>query len=1792
MVDVAHKPPRPPTPPKENGQDTLRLPADQSNQGTISQHALLDTPNESPASSSDYFAGSARRMHKRVVFSPWTQFHKDAHAADNQAVLDAKLRPLPPSRECFALRKPILKASPSVHFLQPLVLDPDQGFAIMLQSVTGRLTHASRDLRLDTYKALLGCLAAHDNVPKKETLGAYLGGFLNLIRQDIVARQPATDTFDTELVTSALKILSAMVCTQGLVDAMPEDFCTFVAETAVSSLEHQEIPKIMVDHYMQLLGRQKFSENTINATRVNRLLNSLNGLEDRVKGNRVIGLKIMIYQRLLLQARSLMIGRVGQWLEFLIVCVSSSIRDIRTRAIAFGTDAALALGGTGTVSQTCLDLLNREHPSGARVVDSLGSRMHELLDDRDGAIHVPQIWSIVVLFLRSRHHQIERWEHFTNWFGIMQHSFNSSDAKVKRQANVAWNRLVSAISLDTSTGLSMIEMLRRPIAAQLERKSSDKHLKTAKQVARSSYCNLLYFAFRPQAPQEQLDLYWKRLDLFWDNFVVPVLAPKTPLTKSDHEFACQVLASVLSSPECRSWEHDRAHQVHLLIKPEELPCLDPKWVRLRAAKIMSLLERLLQHTNCPSLDDFRKSHFFIAWQSFAKALGEAASKDVHKVYVETMAAFAQITSMLNRHWHQREGTSEVFLRRLQVCSALIHEMLAQVGFRPFVEKRLFCDSAGVTFEAAESPSSRSSHSPRYLNTPIMYILGFFVNNSHGTETSALYEEAIYSFLAIALHAASCKRRKLAALRQLAADILSRRYVSVPPRIVFWNCLAKETAAALSLSKTKTSVSDSPQYPGQEYRQCILLLELGFREFGHELYPSWKSLSDVVIKDIEKEVGEAGIVLAYTEPLAGAMWEGVESSPDASLCYVANIVDQARWPVSRKELERARKQLWGPEQSVPKEASLDPFDNLYSVVVTLLTSAYSTPRPVSHHAVFEFLSSVTSFLHLCPRSMKAVCLKRLQKGLAVWIEDSNDILSHTDDDRAHGTLSTAIKRLWKTVLDAIESIAKPDSNLLSMLEDLFRAGFQSRHMTIVNNLISMWNHTFARADSLNYPADLRAVLTKLRSRVDLEVPGLVDHAEPEVPSSPIHYVDSQDEDTEAKHKPAAAEAGRFLKARALHETTHFRKTASHSPNASSARVLRRKPESTPKARLRHDDSQVEFAAIDSSPLNPEADETQHLTDHQKEIRERQENDAPMFSDIRSIRKTPQSAERPLEFILHTRTTSDKPLDVDAEPSPTFPPGDATMNEFLGSSPTPCSNSKNSVDHTLEERPGVSPPNSPMPMSQQVPAYVKTTQEGTDLPKDAPLKVDLMAQSAKASAAAGLASCTTLNTLGDGYFNSPPAQNIIVNQEQSRGPKQTTPQTAGFTDQDGHDHVKAPTVPNVAAVVSAPIHKDMKDHDEINVGSVSTRTLPKLTTPRSTDETRPRTARTKHTNTGRAGSMEESPCAAEPSTPTEDELVREQLLRDLEEASSQADSHIPKRRPSLSSPSEASKKRKNLSKDHTKPRKRARPELPSSSQTVQVVVETRRNDLNDDEYIVVDDRPSDGTEWLSSPVVKQERSPSPAKIVQPCSSQESALKKPFTRRRTRSMAEGNSPQSSDVVEDCPYGELSSNRADSGPLKQASRKRRRSAQSQNDGPEESIKRHIQANGPQHTSVAAGWQERPVEEKDLSSSQMEGIKKTVLGVGDALPEASNAFASQSIGRDTIPETPLDDTQQAEEPSRTFQAGRSSGQRLLDRFKGLLNDLRNVTLWPAEEKEMMKVALEVVGGVHEAGFRNGRREE
>ncbi|KAL8709078.1 MAG: hypothetical protein Q9220_006099 [cf. Caloplaca sp. 1 TL-2023] len=925
MVDVVHRPAslhtRPPTPPKENVEELSKLPTNHAYQGTLGQHILLDTPDESPSSSSEYFSGSAGRLPKRVVFSPWTSYHKPFHSSDKVATLEASIRPLLPSKECVISHKSILKPSVEKNgslYDTPsrLVVDPDQGVEVMLRSATQFLTSASRDLRLDGYRTLLGCLAAYENVLDPQSLLEVLPSFLECTRRDIAARQPGLDDYDTEIATAALKVLSIMLYTQGFVGTVPDEFSAFIMERAVSSLENLDLPKPIFDHYMQLLARQKLPQKAVNSERANRILTALDGIETRVKGNRVIGMKLMIYQRLLVQAKGAMVARAEEWLEFLFASMSSSIKDIRSRAIAFGSDAALALGTTNTVSQVCQTILDRDTSTGAKVVDLLGSRLLELLDTKDEGFHVPQAWTVVILLLRGRRRVIERWEHSASWLSIMERSFNSSDVRVKIQANVAWNKLVSATELDTATSPSIIKMLRRPIASQLERKSSDRRLKHARQFARSSLCILLYYAFRPGVTHNQLDLYW-------DNFLVPLLSPKPSATKSDHEFICEVLTVLLSSTQPRIWSPNRAHDLAPM-KTDELPCLDPKWVRSRAAKIVPTLEKLLAYTQYAQHEDNITPAFFTAWQSFVRAIGDAASKEI-KASMETLTAIAHMTSMLFRYWHEDCRTPEVLPKRLKTYIALIGEMVNKVGVRAFTDKRLVHVPHANTFEAAETPSSRSGRPQGTLNSPVMHVINSLVNDVRGCEAPDLYCEAISTMLGVASQVASGRRSQLFILHDLAIDVFAVPSDAVSSRRIFWNCLGKETMRVLSSAPSRVENSDTLPYPGHDFATAARVLEIPLRNLDQGFLSDWMLLVDVIADKVQDEVGHCANLLVQIEPLSNVIDdESSRRNSETLLRCGIHLVKRAQWPIGQQDLERARKQLWGPAPAFHKQASLLPF----------------------------------------------------------------------------------------------------------------------------------------------------------------------------------------------------------------------------------------------------------------------------------------------------------------------------------------------------------------------------------------------------------------------------------------------------------------------------------------------------------------------------------------------------------------------------------------------------------------------------------------------------------------------------------------------------------------------------------------------------------------------------------------------------------------------------------------------------------------------------------------------------
>jgi len=109
--------------------------------------------------------------------------------------------------------------------------------------------------------------------------------------------------------------------------------------------------------------------------------------------------------------------------------------------------------------------------------------------------------------------------------------------------------------------------------------------------------------------------------------------------------------------------------------------------------------------------------------------------------------------------------------------------------------------------------------------------------------------------------------------------------------------------------------------------------------------------------------------------------------------------------------------------------------------------------------------------------------------------------------------------------------------------------------------------------------------------------------------------------------------------------------------------------TPKVRLRHDNSQIQFEPIASSPSNPFNQQSQILTDRQKEMVDRQRLTTGLFANMGATSPLPEPAPSPME--IH----SDAPSADDSvsRASRTTPSKSLTaigpMDMFLGSSPTP-------------------------------------------------------------------------------------------------------------------------------------------------------------------------------------------------------------------------------------------------------------------------------------------------------------------------------------------------------------------------------------------------------------------------------------------------------------------------------------------------------------------------------------------
>ena len=255
-------------------------------------------------------------------------------------------------------------------------------------------------------------------------------------------------------------------------------------------------------------------------------------------------------------------------------------------------------------------------------------------------------------------------------------------------------------------------------------------------------------------------------------------------------------------------------------------------------------------------------------------------------------------------------------------------------------------------------------------------------------------------------------------------------------------------------------------------------------------------------------------------------------------------------------------------------------------------------------------------------------------------------------------------LWDKLVVLIASIEHPEQQL-ETLERVFCASLESSHRQIANSSVCLWNRLFEHADNLDYPNQLKAVLLRLQPHVDIFLPGLEVFSKEYTGERPF-FMDSVDAlslpklpfttpSRRGNPRPVSSSRARSPELGSFDGLPKRQQTPARKISETT------RCHTTP--RLRHDNSQLKFAPIEPSPSGRELLESQVLTERQREVRERQKENAALFPEIRS-----SPGPKPNHMLPLVGSRDFSLMQPQAREAVT-PEPEGTFDSFVSSTPTP-------------------------------------------------------------------------------------------------------------------------------------------------------------------------------------------------------------------------------------------------------------------------------------------------------------------------------------------------------------------------------------------------------------------------------------------------------------------------------------------------------------------------------------------
>lgn len=231
--------------------------------------------------------------------------------------------------------------------------------------------------------------------------------------------------------------------------------------------------------------------------------------------------------------------------------------------------------------------------------------------------------------------------------------------------------------------------------------------------------------------------------------------------------------------------------------------------------------------------------------------------------------------------------------------------------------------------------------------------------------------------------------------------------------------------------------------------------------------------------------------------------------------------------------------------------------------------------------------------------------------------------------------------------------------LVKFEDCFAKGFCSNHKTIAKSTIEAWSALMDTDARMKPSQHFLVLLTRLQTHVEIQIPVVQQKQAQSRRTTASSDLPINDEDifpwlcpdeSQTSSRDATSKSGLLPSAHAHSRPLVARVLPLQQKTTPNKVAKISSHHKTPPPRLRHNDSQVHFVAVASSPSLPEDQESQMMTDRQKETRERQKRETMLFSDLRSSSPARSAESRLRAFVTkgaRTRASLDGTDEVDMQ-----------------------------------------------------------------------------------------------------------------------------------------------------------------------------------------------------------------------------------------------------------------------------------------------------------------------------------------------------------------------------------------------------------------------------------------------------------------------------------------------------------------------------------------------------------------